>query len=1565
MIDTNEKRPYGGLDMDSSLKDVKDEDYIDARNLTNFEKDDVNEVTQIKLQKGISDSFATLDQTNANVGPQYDIWLPDNFDFSTTGNWFSIQLKTKNGIDIPNSFFPFNATGPYVDIFALVNDINLYFSSTFFTSNGLFATASANFYGQGINGITIEISAPIFDWDIEVTPLAPNNVVTDVVRRRDYYPLLTYTKRGGFSKIIGSARFDDGAFVFWTPAKFKPQIASVGVSYQVSNVVNVAASSNIEILNIGGPHQLVDGDIVNLSGWLPSYYNGLWTISVISDTEFCLVGSIFETFVAPTQIGSISTSPVPFGAISVVYDEQWTTSNSVYLNLINAQGFNFCHEQQIDAVAKKQGDNYIIKWTDNYNLPKMLIYRGEFLTQGFLYRYDTQTINNYRLETISESSKWLIGTLNVPVTCQPNDGGGSLDSANYSYMVRGVFEDGTYTGMTMPTNPVSVFKAQYSTGLGNEFQGSAYNDSTTKSNTIVVSDIPKGVYKSFELIAIKYSNGSFSASIANRSDIALNADTIAIDHIGGEVEIPVSSAELQQIYLVITRALNVAEADNRGILSNVTVGIDLDLTNWAQNIEYGIFRHSIDPTGYVNIPSTLPIAEYANPNTIINHTSYMLFETVRWGIRVKWKNGNWSQVYHVVDADVNDDPVGGRRYATLPNLNLNSNTETWAFYFRFRNVDYDFIIDGRPIRELIEDIEFVRCDVVKEILATGAALLSSLQSAVPSGYRLESRSADTTTAFSAGLSRERIYFFSPDLSAINSDVLEWETGDEFISFGQMNNSQITSVATGDLIEFDMSSGITSSIAETGTIFAAGKMVNGGTNTPFVIGSNSFYLQDIANTQYRIQMAYGIQVSAALTPISGADYGIYYFFYKRPVANKYPVDVSQSIYKSIGFSGADILLDTTSTEYSCYGGDCFVQRCYLPIRDDETGSPTLSMRHSYISINRTNWQLTQGRFPGLTPSFTGTLQARIDAFVGSSAGGYFNTQYSKTYNRKNLINYYAAYNSFFTDEEYRPTQVYWSEQTLSGSMFNNDRYFLPANFRDLGLIFGPIMGMSVVNDNLITLQPDKTERQYFDNTGYLINSDDNSAALLGTGEIMGRKGEFNSGYGLSNKWAYFKGTSDGGKEVLYYVDTKRKKILRWGGDGSVVISERGNINNFLFNALSLAQYYDTPCKDYGIHGWWDEKNKWAIFCVRVAQIRTMDGPIENWTNGNSYTEGQYVIDLYVLSNYDGMPVTFLCNQSHTATINDRPALWGSSGASEAYWTPIYPSYASDVINTSTASVNTKFYNYFTLVWSEIENKFKWFQSLSPDIAVSYRNTFITQAYWRFVEVLELNYTPSLNPMAGGLYVHDESGERGEFFNSSQFTYNINLTITYNGTNIITVPSGLLYQYMVTTNGLNGNPIKGNIQWYFIGQDGINYEIVAIGASSFELAIPYPFTGTASSFDVSFNMVVDGYISPVANKNGWNNVKFSSIAYDTLIAPHSVEVKTDATQTFITSANFEKKQNYWFSPVLGDTTNGALPEDGDGIVWGKYAKLKMIFASKVNQFLHSFVVKTRTLTRFIQK
>ncbi len=289
----------------------------------------------------------------------------------------------------------------------------------------------------------------------------------------------------------------------------------------------------------------------------------------------------------------------------------------------------------------------------------------------------------------------------------------------------------------------------------------------------------------------------------------------------------------------------------------------------------------------------------------------------------------------------------------------------------------------------------------------------------------------------------------------------------------------------------------------------------------------------------------------------------------------------------------------------------------------------------------------------------------------------------------------------------------SELKPQNSVTDNYRVFLPLNFFDLPMTFGPITEHFNYNGELITIQPRMVQQQYFNTRGVIeVNGASETAALIGDGTVMSRPGKMLTTIGSNNKWSFIKGRSDQGNDTAYWINAELKKVVRMGYDGTVSVSDVHQMQSFFANNLKWVNGIDTPAAGQGICGVWDQRYKEAIWTV-MGKITGI--PV--YAGGTTYAINnvvQYTPAAFSTFEQSG---EFYVSMSN-GNVGNQPDI------SPASWALIpHGLGASIVVNGITYNSN-QYYNEYTVAFNEAKNKFTSFYTFKPRIYLQWTDRFLT-------------------------------------------------------------------------------------------------------------------------------------------------------------------------------------------------------------------------------------------------
>ena len=1292
---------------------------------------------------------------------------------------------------------------------------------------------------------------------------------------------------------------------------------------RVKEQFTITAATNLTPITVttSEAHNLIDGQNAYINSVLGNTgANGNWIVYNVTSTTFELRDSTGTG--AYTSGGVLFTNTQGIAEIGVA---QKSSNNAAwtYTKLIRSRQLNFSTLHQQDFRAELDGVKKSLYFTDDYNKPKVMYYYGDYVTNGFLTADYTQ--GKYDLNTVGAESILLVGSPNVLLGVTQASGGSVL-CGNWRYAVRFGFEGGVYGEWSYLSNPINVYAGD-NIGFINGGEG---NVKSNKLNIITVTNVSAGLYTRVELAAVQYINEIFVGGIAKSQAINPIQTTIEITHEGSEVAEFLDVTFLNQVFTSITKAQNLELLDNRLSLSNVEVLVDQDLSAWATTINYTVKKDTINNMGNVSTSPSWRMEEYYKPSNVQDKIGYMINETYRCGVQVKWKNASWSSVYFVADVLIDTSGASGQRLGGLNNYNLGDLlfSTTFVPYIEWTNVDLDFqLTDGSLLRDNIEQIRFVRQKCIPEVLATGI-LFPSASAAAPDLIVENKDPFEFPLVPTFAPDWTNCKFISPDIYyqgsfpstniVFNVFAVGWYEGggNQTITASAPTNSPYTYDIDVDYAEY---SGYQSDI----TTYL--------TYVPNTITNETYFSQDVIAVNFPAP-------AIAVNDIPNEAYiSIAQIF--RTIPNKYGA-TNTGIYETTNCNSIDIDNITIATIFDMFGGDAMVQRQYKRIANitlTVTGLLTRALKYyvaGFYSQNRVNSQMqlnisdTDRTLPGKKGSvFTWVVNSGADGgeplFPGliATPTTYPSVTYSynKGYTPTNNIQSYNAFDATVTQIESQPTRIYWSEIKAINSLADQYRIILPLNYRDLEPAYGEIVDMKSINKDLFTWQPRSFQRQYF-NTAGTLSSSDNSQILVGDGSVMGRSGDELSMYGTQHKWSVIKGVTQGGKDTVYWINTENKKVMRFGSDGTVVLSDRNGMQSWFSNNLGFAQLYATPADNLGIHGVYDNRFQEAIFTIRakIASEYTILLASGDVMNPNSFYYNSLNRDFNGFYTYYKPKSIFLLNNTK---MPETGADW------ETYF---------DKITTD----NNQAYNLYTIALNEYRNKFTTYYSFEPKIYLQHRNGILSQH-------------PTLTPV----YEHNR-GNFCEWYKS---------TITGSGT--ITAVSG---SNQVTGSGSNFSSQFENMEYinYQLVISGTAYEIDSVQTNFLLTLKDVSAVSYSGAYTYTKSLSEDGSINMLLNEQP-NVVKmFNANRLNTKIEPMRVEFATENHESYLEETDFEEVEDQFDSAIKMDSTvsvdnlTGSNEADTSRL-WGKYIKVNLFFEKRTYQKLYNAFVKYTPKARLFNK
>jgi len=722
----------------------------------------------------------------------------------------------------------------------------------------------------------------------------------------------------------------------------------------------------------------------------------LCTITLIRDyisanVDFTVIGSAeFQedlfVFSASEDVNH-PTGLRPVGEIGVIYYDNANDSYS-YTRLLRTRELDFRRENRFEIEVEVIGNRIGLYCTDGNSLPRTF-YINRPVTVGNPYSTDQMlTINDgdYNLYTVDLETRLFLSNPNATISfVNIKENAGNLTAGTKRYT--GCFISGkTKSEYLYPTNQISVYSQSF--GKAYLISGDEPGNLTNKGITLSVNNIPADIYEYFELVAIEYEGATISAKTVQRYPIKEGQTALLVEHTDlGQDNIPLSLNEILAITSKYTKAATLKLFDNRLTASNLTEQLDLNLSEWATTIKHSLEQKDLDSVGLMGsdfsaAEPNYKFGEYMNPENVHSYTGYMMNDTYRFGIQVKYKDsGKWSVPYYVDDirfdflnynvTDNSSVPASWRRTANNIDQNLtkgstagvgsNLDTDlalyTRAYYVSFNNINMDYIetSTGKRIRELISGFRFVRSERIPEVITTGLLVIG--QSDSKSNVIPYPTPGDKILALTGSDKPDYGFLCSPDIY-FGTTQYTYRAGDKLKVIGSYKgiNSSATGTSTSGrsdtgykysvsndssrYIDYcgyfddnkfaytDVTINAHAELTGIGSVDLAGQPVSKARNET---GGTAFITR-VSNFQHAFKFPASIFRTFGDIDVQNEDNGAYYAQVFRDLgANlKYPKNKEFSTYESTGhiytLTGAENGLLTQSV----FGGDVFTQKTHMQL-----------------------------------------------------------------------------------------------------------------------------------------------------------------------------------------------------------------------------------------------------------------------------------------------------------------------------------------------------------------------------------------------------------------------------------------------------------------------------------------------------------------------------------------------------------------------------------------------------------------------------------------------------------
>lgn len=149
-------------------------------------------------------------------------------------------------------------------------------------------------------------------------------------------------------------------------------------------------------------------------------------------------------------------------------------------------------------------------------------------------------------------------------------------------------------------------------------------------------------------------------------------------------------------------------------------------------------------------------------------------------------------------------------------------------------------------------------------------------------------------------------------------------------------------------------------------------------------------------------------------------------------------------------------------------------------------------------------------------------------------------YNTIYSQEQNIDYNTSIDEDITLNTYHPNRIIYSDSKIDNSTVDAWTVFRPNNYIDVTGTYGPIYKLEKWNNEIFFIQEDAFGHLPI-NQRSLINDNNIGTLSLGTGEILNRYDYVSTFNGIQ-----FKSSSDCVKSGIYFIDKKRKCLMRYNG-----------------------------------------------------------------------------------------------------------------------------------------------------------------------------------------------------------------------------------------------------------------------------------------------------------------------------------------------------------------------------------------------------------------------------------
>lgn len=1503
------KRLIGGLNLDNTPDDLPKSDYVSGYDVVDRNPSILSEDKYLQPENNNELAYV-LSENIDPIDKRYKVRIDIENIFDTNCT-ITIKFYLKYGPDAWTMAIPYTSGTNCAALYSLIEPffagIGCFVSNP--TSNGFVLTFNVNMFG--FYGYT--------DYFMSLSDDATTHAQYDTYVLNDAIS----TEKLGTLVPIEFANVNSAQQIWATPK-----------SKEIENLVATGINKTVPFLDptlylvFGGQNALLDGEEIYIYGQGIAVY--VCVQATLDPNEYAVYGSAAPYIIAslfPTGNYKVirnkrRLSTIGYAAKNYLNDT-WT-----YTELVRSINLNFRTTHQIQAYGMITNNGTIYNWTDHLNQIKRLYYFGSIKNQGFLTPYNVDAI--YDLDTIGQESRLQLGTNTTKVilyqpTTQTGKGpratAGAKPEACYAAFVRFKTVDGAYSTFSKASNVVWMRSGSVGTH--------EYGLNSGRALGILIEQIEYKLFEFAQIGIIEFTTNSWKGYLLPEQPIGTNTSMYLLDtgyNPESYIDFNDAATLVEQIAFVFENAKSILPYNLYEIAANVNIIKERDLSEWAKTITLNVKKEATIPLGkladvkrpeltttYIN----KGINDYGRCTTYA--TSYMPYDAYRFCVFVDWEDGSPTSTYWV--GDVTFDPFFTGINDKVTNWDsVSDDVALNQFFVEASNINLDYVLpNGEYLREIVKDVRFGRALCNQQVYTTGFGMNVFKAAGTPyvSGFNDAVNPQDDV----------KLVLYSPDFQ--NTQTLFNYSSGDYLKARNFINDYSTSYTT------DNKAVMFTTINEPSPPSYLAVGISNIINVSDQASNNIalFNYNNGASTFPNIYIRDGAAANTTvLFPLQPAsNYNVWGFYYIKPYAN----NDWQNAYDEFSYNTQffvipqnkwfNKLTHDSSTIYELYGGDAFptisaykIAENRDPLYSDEYNAVVL-----YYSFNRTNAALRTGRYPSI--SLSSYLSERYLTSPDTDADRYY---YDACFTPRYPFQNQFGFNPNLKQLNKLGSSIFYSEPAASYDLAGGNKVWLPLNRKDLEATYGDIVHMEILlgfseTGLLIVWQPQRTTAQYFDNTANIKTSA--GELLIGNGQIMSRKGADFTEYGCEHKWTIRKGQNPTGKDVVFWACFRKGAIMRLGADGTADLV--GDINNLLTNRtfLALQNEYnnlDRPAHDYGCHAVWNNQTKEYILTLTLVPKATLFIP----NNRDPYAKGDWVYteDTW---GFENIPVFY----ESLVSGNGNPLT-----DTEAW--KMHSGYDDDA------------FQIWTMVWNELDNKFKTFRTFNPKIYGQFNNTYVSS---------HPNYPDNI-------YEHNKNKNEALFYCTKIETKLESEVYTIPSLNVI-VGAGI--------ENLFTNAFPPNARTkYVVKIEGKNYEIVgSSGVDSISMAnvdnddILPEYTFPDGYFIYYICNSQDPYIEGVVNESMPRYVNFTlknTQADDTLKRVEYYagydSLGTVTTQSFTNKVEEEFYNGESNVQIKMDTTNNPTDNEvGENLVEGKWMRFKQFWRwGKKNRVLTTSVAIEET-------